>query len=86
MSIFSGFTGARQSHRDAEDARIARDYEQALAIWSVKHNCHAWDYTLPQLERIEALRAAGGDVRVAKHLLYGQTIYDLGLMTDGVMP
>ena len=31
-----------------------------------------------QAERMRALTIAGGDVRVAKHLMYGQVLFDTG--------
>ena len=37
---------------------------------------------IDQLDALQALRAAGGDARIAKCLLYGQTIYDTGRINE----
>lgn len=61
---------------------IEHRYETAIAFWSTAQGCVSYDYSGEQFDRLHALKAAGGDVRVAKCLQYGQWIYDLGLINE----
>lgn len=73
----------RQVDANRQEAeRIEADYEVGIAYWSVDHGCVAYDYTGEQFDRLHALKAAGGDARIAKCLMYGQWIFDLGLINE----
>lgn len=61
---------------------IEERYERAIGYWSAAHDCVSYDYTGEQFDRLHALKAAGGDPRIAKCLMYGQWIYDLGRINE----
>lgn len=72
---------ARNVDRQRAD-EIEHRYETAIAFWSTDQGCVAYDYTGEQFDRLHALKAAGGDPRIAKCLTYGMWLYDLGLINE----
>lgn len=72
------------------DKRAAQDieatYEVAIAQWSVEQGCEARDFTPDQLDRFEAFRIAGADVRIARCLIFGQMLYDTERLSEYPSP